>query len=105
MSALYMRIVKERKAQCATFAHFQIRDDAAMTRLPEDGVPDAIASCLQHVEGADRAPVHLEGPASKTAELGKEEDAGDESEESDSDHSTSVGGDTTRHTSKTRQPE
>ena len=33
----YMRIVRERKAECSTFAHVVLREDEAMTRLPVDG--------------------------------------------------------------------
>ena len=48
----YMRIVRERKQQCATFAHVSVVENLAATRLPEDGVPDHIQCCMQLVEGA-----------------------------------------------------
>ena len=35
--AEYMRIVRERKAECPTFAKVVLREDEAATRLPEDG--------------------------------------------------------------------
>ena len=38
----YLRIVRERKKQCATFAHVTVREDLASTRLPEGGVPEHI---------------------------------------------------------------
>jgi len=34
----YLRIVQERKEQCATYAHVHINEEAAATRLPENGV-------------------------------------------------------------------
>ena len=76
-----MQIVRERKQQCATFSQVSVRDELAATRLPEDGVPEHIQSCLQAVDGADKAPVRLLGPASRAPEVGKEEEAGEESEE------------------------
>ena len=76
----YMRIVRERKQQCATFAHVSVREDLAATRLPEDGVPEHIQCCMQSVEGVDRAPVRLLGPASRAPEVGREEEAGEDSE-------------------------
>ena len=69
-----MRIVKERKQQCATFADVSIREDVASTRLPEDGVPDHIQACLQQVEGVDKAPVRLLGPASRAPEVGRDDE-------------------------------
>ena len=79
--AEYMQIVRERKQQCATFSQVSVRDELAATRLPEDGVPEHIQSCLQAVDGADKAPVRLLGPASRAPEVGKEDEAGEESEE------------------------
>ena len=56
----YMRIVRERKRQCATFAHVSVCDEElASTRLPENGVPEHIRCCMQEVDGVDRAPVRL----------------------------------------------
>ena len=79
--AEYMQIVRERKQQCATFSQVSVRDELAATRLPEHGVPEHIQSCLQAVDGADKAPVRLLGPASRAPEVGKEEEAGEDSEE------------------------
>ena len=76
----YMQIVQERKQQCATFAEVSVREDLAATRLPEDGVPEHVQVCMQAVEGVDKAPVRLFGPASRAPELGREEEAGEESE-------------------------
>ena len=88
----YMRIVRERRQQCATFAHVSVREDLAATRLPEDGVPEHVQCCMQTVEGVDRAPVRLLGPASRAPEMSREEEAGDESEEK-SAKETDDGGD------------
>jgi hypothetical protein len=60
----YLRIVRERKRECATFAEVTISEELAKERLPEDGVPPAIAACALSVDGADAAPIHLTGPAS-----------------------------------------
>ena len=79
--AEYMQIVRERKQQCATFSQVSVREELAATRLPEDGVPEHIQACLQPVDGADKAPVRLLGPASRAPEMGKEEEAGEQSEE------------------------
>ena len=76
----YMKIVRDRKQQCATFAHVSVWDDLAATRLPEDGVPEHAQCCMQSVEGVDKAPVRLLGPASRAPEMSREEEAGDESE-------------------------
>ena len=76
----YMKIVRERKAECATFADVTLREDEAETRLPDDGVPEHIQTCVQHVEGSDKAPVRLQGPASRAPELGTIEEAGEDSE-------------------------
>ena len=80
----YMRIVRERKAECATYAHVVLREDEATTRLPEDGVPEQLQHCTQHVEGVHRAPVQMKGPASRAPELSTIEEAGEDSE-SDAD--------------------
>ena len=76
----YMRIVRERKAQCPAFANAVIREDEAQSRLPAEGVPEHITACAQHVEGAENAPVRLSGPASRAPDVGRHEEAGDESE-------------------------
>ena len=78
-----MKIVRERKAQCPAFAHVILREDIAATRLPEDGIPDHVHCCAQHVEGSDKAPVRLSGPASRAPEISKGDEMGEESEESD----------------------
>ena len=77
--AEYMRIARERQQQCATFAHVAVREELAATRLPEDGVPEHIQCCLQPVDGVDRAPVRLLGPASRAPEVSREDEAGEES--------------------------
>ncbi len=77
----YMKIVQERKRQCATFAEVSIREDLAETRLPEHGVPEHVQACLQPVDGVDRAPVRMLGPASRAPEVGRDEEAGEESEQ------------------------
>lgn len=77
----YLRIVRERKRECAAFANVTIDMDAAERRLPDDGVPVSIAACAARVDGIDRAPVNLTGPECKTPAVGKDEGAGDESEE------------------------
>ncbi len=41
----YLRIVRERKKECATFAEVIIDEEAAQARLPADGVPRAIEAC------------------------------------------------------------
>ena len=78
--AEYMRIVRERQAECPTFANVVLREDEAATRLPEDGVPEHLQCCTQHVEGSDKAPVRLLGPASRAPELSTVEEAGEDSE-------------------------
>ena len=50
-----MKFVRERKAQCPAFGHVILREDLAVTRLPEDGIPDHVHCCAQHVEGSDKA--------------------------------------------------
>ena len=89
--AEYLRIVRERKHECATFAGVAINEEAAPSRLPEDGVPAAIQACALHVDGADKAPVHLTGPASRAPEVGREDEAGEESEESEEDDEADEG--------------
>ncbi|MDA8609368.1 hypothetical protein N9L19_00475 [bacterium] len=86
--AEYMRIARERRAECATLADVVMREDEAATRLPEDGVPQNLLACMQEVEGADKVPVRLVGPTSRAPDVGKGEEAGDESESgADSDGS------------------
>ena len=38
----YMRIVNERKQQCPAFAHVDVRQELAMSRVPVVGVPEHI---------------------------------------------------------------
>jgi hypothetical protein len=76
----YMRIVRERKAQCPVFSEVILREDEAGSRLPEDGVPLHIAACALEVHGSENAVVHLQGPASRAPDVGKQEEAGDESD-------------------------
>ena len=76
----YMRIVRERKAQCPVFSEVILREDEAGNRLPEDGVPLHIAACALEVHGSENAVVHLQGPASRAPDVGKQEEAGDESD-------------------------
>ena len=78
--AEYMRIVRERKAECATFANVVLREDEAATRLPVDGVPEHLECCAQHIEGSDKAPVRLVGPASRAPEMSTRDEAGEDSE-------------------------
>ena len=82
----YMRIVRERKQQCPAFANVVVREDVAATRLPAHGIPEHVACCAQEVDGSENALARLTGPASRAPEVGKEEGAGDESEDgADSD--------------------
>ena len=76
-----LRIVRERQKEFATFAEVAVSEEAAMTRLPEDGVPAAVQACAVHVDGADKAPVHLTGPASRAPAVARDDEAGDTSEE------------------------
>ena len=80
----YMTMARQRKAECPIFAHVTLRDDLATTRLPEDGIPEHIRNCVQHVHGADKAPIRMSGPASRAPELSKDDEAGEESDRSDS---------------------
>ena len=54
-----------------------------MTRLPENGIPDHVHCCAQHVEGSDKTLVRLVGPASKAPEISKGDEMGEKFEESD----------------------
>ena len=77
----YMRIVRERKAQCPVFSEVKLADE---TRLPECGVPEHITACASTVEGAERAPSRLLGPASRAPEISKYEEADEATDASDS---------------------
>ena len=60
----YLSITRLRRQCCPAYAKAVLVEGAAETRLPrQTGVPDAIKHCLQEVEGVDRAPVRLDGPA------------------------------------------
>ena len=86
-----MRIVRERKAECPTFANVVLREDEAATRFPEDGVPEHLQCCTQHVEGSDKAPLRLLGPVSRAPEISTIEEAGEDSEShSDGDDGSSA---------------
>ena len=81
----YMRIMEERKQQCPVFSHVKVCRDLAMKRLPDLGVPEHITACAREVEGSERAPVHLRGPAARAPETGRDDEAGDASEEHSED--------------------
>ena len=54
----YLAITRLRRHCCPAYANAVLVEGAAETRLPsEPGVPDAIAHCVQKVDGVDRAPV------------------------------------------------
>ena len=77
----YLKIVRERKQHCPVFADVSIcKDDLASSRLPEHGVPEHITACALEVDGSENALVKLEGPASRIADAGRQQEAGDESE-------------------------
>ena len=48
-----MRIVRERKQQCATVARVELQAEAA-TRLPAEGTPEHIILCAIAAEGRGR---------------------------------------------------
>ncbi len=76
-----MRFVRERMQQCPVFANVVLREDEAETRIPAHGVLEHITHCAQEVAGAENDPVRLKGPADRAPELGKNDEAGDESED------------------------
>ena len=71
-----MRIIEERKLQCPAFSNAQVLHDLAAARLPRVGVPEHISACAREVDGSERAPVHLQGPASRAPETGRDDEAG-----------------------------
>ncbi len=84
----YMRIVRERKAQCPVFSEVEICEQEAGSRLLVHGVPEHVHACALEVDGAEHAFVRLQGPASRAPEVGHQADAAGESEgASDSEHS------------------
>ena len=87
--AEYLRRVGERKQQCTAFSHVVVRTDLANSRLPARGVPEHIHACATEVEGADRAPARLLGPSSRAPEIGRDDEAGDASDDSCSNASGS----------------
>jgi len=78
----YMELARQRKAECPAFLHTVLKEDEAATRLPERGVPEHLLNCRQLVDGADKAPVHLSGPAARAPEHGHKDEAGEGSESS-----------------------
>ena len=76
-----MRIVGERKLQCPAFANVKVRQNLAPSRLPHVGVPEHITACAREVGGSEQVPVRLRGPVSRAPKRGRDEEAGDESEE------------------------
>ena len=48
-------------------------------------MPEHIQACLQPVDGADKAPVRLLGPASRAPEVGGDDEAAGESEDEEED--------------------
>jgi hypothetical protein len=94
----YMRIVTERKLQCPAFSNVEVRHDLATTRLPRMGVPEHITVCAREVLGSERAPVRLQGPASRAPETSRDDEAGDASEEhSDGEDCEEHSGDREEH--------
>ena len=82
----YLKIVRERKQHCPVFADVSIcKDDLASSRLPEHGVPEHITACALEVDGSENALVKLEGPASRIADAGRQQEAGDESDSAESE--------------------
>ena len=80
-----MRIIEDRKRQWPVFSNVQVRHNLAASRLPDVGVPEHITVCAQEVDGSERAPTHLHGPASRAPETGRDDEAGDASEEHSDD--------------------
>jgi hypothetical protein len=58
----YMRIVRERKAQCPVFADVTLCEAEADSRLPAHGVPDHVRACALEVDGSEQAIVRLRVP-------------------------------------------
>ena len=92
----YMRIIEERKLQCPAFSNVQVRHDLVATRLPRLGVPEHIFACAREVDGSERAPAHLQGPASRAPETGRDDEAGDASEEPSDDENDENCGEASR---------
>ena len=75
--AEYLEFVKQRKAQCAAYSHVNINVVRADAEVPAAGVPAALQTALQEIEGSENAPIQLSGPASRAPENGPEAEAGD----------------------------
>ena len=71
----YLTIAPQRTKECPVFANAIVKEEEAKTRLPEQGIPEHIRKCVQHVDGEDKAPVRLSGPASRAPALGKFDEA------------------------------
>ena len=92
--AEYLQIVKRRKQECASFKDVVVDDAKAERELPESGVPPCLPVTCQEVEGMDKAPVQLDGPASRAPEHSINDDAGEASESDSSDNCTVAAGET-----------
>ena len=79
----YLTIARRRQKECPVFAHAIVREEEAKTRLPQDGVPEHLRKCVQYVQGASKAPVRMSGPAARAPDVGNNEEAGEESDQSD----------------------
>jgi hypothetical protein len=86
--AEYLEIINLRKRECASFSHAVVDDAKAERVLPESGVPPCLLATCQEVEGMQKAPVQLHGPASRAPEHSVNDDAGDGSEDDTSDGSS-----------------
>ena len=75
----YMRIVRERKAQCPVFSEITVCEAEAISRLPAHGVPEHGRACALEVDGVEHAAVRLQGPASRAPEVGHQADVAGES--------------------------
>jgi len=73
----YLRIVRQRQKECASFSHVVIDEESAKARLPEHGIPAAIEACALSVDGVDKPPICLTGPATRAPEFGKHDEAGE----------------------------
>ena len=80
----YLELVHLRKKQCASYTKVNINEDIAFLEIPEEGVPTALLATEQEVEGMDKAPVQLSGPASRAPEQHPQTEA-DGNSDTDSD--------------------
>ena len=81
--------MRQRKEQCAAYRHAHINVARAEAEIPASGVPSALQATLQEIEGSEKAPTQLSGPASRAPEHGPEADVG-EASENDSEISDSA---------------